>query len=90
MGVYIKDMDMPSSCAKCEFASFQIVCIHCMVFPVKVSLVTAFTGRSEYCPLVEVKTPHGELKDTDAILKGKEDIDIKEIMRAETIIKAEK
>lgn len=57
MGVYIKDMEMPENCGKCdtEFA-YLVQCKY-------------WTGReSDGCPLVPVKTPHGRLIDADALV----------------------
>lgn len=57
MGVYIKDMEMPESCAKCDTELAYMV--QCKYWPRR---------ESDGCPLVGVKTPHGRLIDADAFV----------------------
>lgn len=51
MSVFIKGMEMPESCVLC-----RLECLY---------RIHNSTSRSEYCPLVEIKTPHGRLIDAD-------------------------
>lgn len=65
MGVYIKDMEMPKSCADCELA---------MHFDGYNENDCPFNSFSYYdCPLVPVP-PHGRLIDADALEKDGADI----------------
>ena len=68
MGVYIKGMKIPNGCTECAFGKgFQ----YCEAMP------PHFCGEVEwemddvkpkFCPLVEVKEPHGRLIDEDEVL----------------------
>lgn len=68
MGVYIKGMEMPYSCLDCDFSKVQTYegTIRCCV-PSEESfgenVIDYVTARAQFCPLVEVKTPHGKLVD---------------------------
>ena len=53
MSVFIKGMDMPKTCALCFLRDdFHDYCPY-------------EKNKETDCPLVEVKTPHGKLKDAD-------------------------
>ena len=63
MGVYIKDMEMPTSCATCKlFGEYGCPFIGA------VGYALSRGERSEDCPLVPVQ-PHGRLIDADEFLK---------------------
>ena len=69
MGVYIKNMEMPSSCDECELCTCYVLedgteeNYRCVItfYPIH-----EFDERHEYCPLVSVP-PHGRLIDADAL-----------------------
>ena len=63
MGVYIKGMDMPVSCAVCDTRGGS----NCFLSKL-LSYPDVLRRRHPDCPLVEVKAPHGDLVDRDAIL----------------------
>ena len=103
MGVYIKGMEIPDSCRKCELF---INCDDCEGLETRCAILGPIgylneipnCFRHQNCPLVEVKPPHGRLKDVDKILNGegryvisfgKDGIDTEEINRSPTIIEAE-
>lgn len=72
MGIYIKNMKMPKTCAKCPF--FEPYSIAC-------SITHYFLDRDDYrferdkdCPLVEISNPHGDLIDRDILLNKVDDI----------------
>ena len=100
MGVYIKSMEMPKCCDSCDFYDIILGEKPFCALTTKSGGI-AFNPCKEKmkdCPLVEVKTPHGRLKDVDKILNGegryvisfgKDGIDTEEINRATTIIEAE-
>ena len=56
MGVYIPNMNMPTSCEKCPFT-----CEALQFFNGK--------GRPQSCPLIEIPTPHGRLIDGDKLIR---------------------
>ena len=75
MGIYIKGMTMQSCCDGCMFSDWsnlhQTACCkmrdydpcfeyHSMDYREK---------RADFCPLVEIPEPHGDLIDRDALLK---------------------
>ena len=69
MGVYIKDMEMPGCCAECDFCMGLSVAsgdyIYYCVEDVYVPNEIVMEGRPDWCPLVEIPTPHGKLIDAD-------------------------
>lgn len=74
MGVYIKGMGMPENCIKCPMQFGGM----CYVMPAEVdeSRVAPTVeealkqGKPDWCPLVEIKEPHGDLIDRDALNIG--------------------
>ena len=79
MGVYIKGMEMPKTCAYCRFIyadpnieyeqpdGTKMVGGCCCCFT---GNVIWNTKRDDDCPLGDVPTPHGRLIDADAIILG--------------------
>ena len=69
MSVLIRGMEMPECCAHCEFARWSIkhqtaMCKRLDDNPCFEDFSKEYsTKRSELCPLVEVKAPHGRLID---------------------------
>ena len=102
MSILIRGMDMPMSCESCQFRRcisnlIMFSWVGCQL-DVGIAKKESFKGRHPDCPLIEVKAPHGRLKDVDKILNGegryvisfgKDGIDTEEINRAPTIIEAE-
>lgn len=65
MSVLIKGVDMPKKCCECIFARDSGLgkdMVACIAVQGMVG-VPKRSGKSEACPLVEVKTPHGRLID---------------------------
>ena len=71
MGIYIKDMEMPSKCAECRLMRIwgkdnpSYVCMPAKVY-IEDFLTNAYKPRPECCPLIPVP-PHGRLIDADAV-----------------------
>ena len=61
MSVLIKGMKMPKSCSECGF--------ECRAYCFLVDTVIESNDRPDWCPLVEVPTPHGKLKDGDSLIE---------------------
>lgn len=71
MSILIKGMDMPTSCP-CELvgAGYDLYCSFVYGVPKRVreyDECCKTKTRPEWCPLVEVPTPHGRLIDADAL-----------------------
>lgn len=68
MGVYIKGMEMPTSCAVCDWGSYvgngRAMCLKTSMTE-KTDIMS--NRRPEWCPLIEVPTPHGRLMDADEL-----------------------
>lgn len=60
MSVFIKGMEMPENCSRCDFIKLNAA-VRCFLF-------TGINGRAKDCPLVEISTPHGRLIDGDKLL----------------------
>lgn len=98
MGVYIKGMKKPVACAYCELLRYDYGVYVC---PLLDKEIARWAKNPKYCPLVEVKTPHGRLVDAGELLKWADanpltedgGIDINEfeeyLNNAPTIIEAE-
>lgn len=73
MGIYIKNMKMPKTCARCSF--FEPYTIAC-------SITHYFLDRDDYrferdkdCQLVEISESHGDLIDRDEVRTKYNDFD---------------
>lgn len=98
MSVLIKGMEIPISCASCNLIQEIENEWFCPFSAEPINYWVELQKKSEYCPLVEVPTPHGDLIDRDRLLRGegryvialgKDGIDVSEIERAPTVIEAE-
>ena len=77
MSILINDMEMPECCDKCRFCvngfTDEAPMYECGVQSYdNVSVLVESGGkpfdfRPDWCPLIEVPTPHGRLIDADAI-----------------------
>ena len=71
MSVIVTGMEMPDTCFDCAFQKFhnlgKYVCIATPLF-YPMNLANYTEGRKDFCPLVEIPTPHGRLIDADAIV----------------------
>ena len=73
MSILIKGMRMPENCIKCPMQFGGI----CYVMPAEVdeSRVAPTVeealkqGKPDWCPLIEISKPHGDLIDRDALVK---------------------
>lgn len=69
MGVYIKGMKMPGKCGSCDLFHAESP-MHCTVVKGHRTVGAPYgMPRPDWCPLVEVKEPHGRLIDADEIVK---------------------
>lgn len=75
MSVLIKGMDMPETCEECSFHRYhsdgKYVCVATPLF-YPMNLANSKGIRKDWCPLVEVPTPHCRLIDADALTKALE------------------
>lgn len=74
MGVYIKDMEMPTSCLKCDWCAHTIpadnyICYRLNRAVIGVAEEDVNETVNACCPLVPVP-PHGNLIDRDALVKS--------------------
>ena len=70
MSILIKDMEMPETCDECKFHCYhsdgEYVCAATpLLYPF--NLANSKGIRKDWCPLVEVPTPHGDLIDRDVL-----------------------
>ena len=66
MSILIKGMEMPQNCDKCRFQSALL--LYCDAMPYKFCGNADDIERPDWCPLIEVSTPHGDLVDRDYLL----------------------
>ena len=64
MSVYIKGMEMPTNCAQCACCDDDARYCHAA------HKYIPMIGRPNFCPLVEVKEPHGRLIDVDSLYES--------------------
>ena len=72
MSILIKGFEMPCECRECPMEMFYINCGETRCRATNKLLAedykaTPFDDRPEWCPLVEVPEPHGDLIDKDAL-----------------------
>ena len=72
MSILIKGMKLPKDCRDCPMETFYVNCGDTRCRATNKLLaeeynVIPFSGRPDWCPLVEVPTPHGRLIDADAL-----------------------
>ena len=66
MSILIKGMEMPENCDKCRFQS--ALRLYCDAMPYNFCGNTDDIERPDFCPLIEVPTPHGDLVDRTELL----------------------
>lgn len=71
--ILIKNMKMPENCLHCGFSHMASDCLKIWIIckPKDISVTDGDAvkdGRPDWCPLVEVPTPHGDLIDRDAVI----------------------
>ena len=81
MSILIRSMDIPTSCGKCRFCvngfTDTVQMYECAVQSYEnVSVLVESDGapfdfRPDWCPLVEIPTPHGRLIDIKSVEYGK-------------------
>lgn len=92
MGVYIKGIEMPTSCYECRMYEADIY--YCSTADRVIDIPDSSEGRCTFCPLVPVP-PHGRLIDADALdssatdYSGNHLVYLVDIDDAPTIIPAE-
>ena len=75
MGIYIKGLIMPSCCDGCTFSDWSNLhqTASCKLHdydPCFADHSREYTDkRADFCPLVEIPEPHGDLIDRDALVK---------------------
>lgn len=77
--VLIRGMEMPQNCDKCRFQS--ALRLYCDAMPYNFCGNTDDIERPDWCPLVEVKTPHSELIDKDNLIQEFIDSDLDHLQR---------
>ena len=65
MSILIKDMEMPENC--CECVVNHKICNH--GYEWLLAHPQYYDSRPNWCPLVEIPTPHGRLIDADALME---------------------
>ena len=66
MSVLIKGMEMPKNCKDCPFSDHEAWCL--IPGDWRERYYCPHDVVSEFCPLVEVKNPHGDLVDKDKLM----------------------
>ena len=64
MGIYVKGLEKPKTCAECPLVELNEDGDPCCIFT---GIVALDLGVQRSCPLVEVETPHGRLIDADEL-----------------------
>ena len=91
MRVLVRGMEMPTSCDKCRFCvngftdDAPVYECACESYENVSVLVDdngkPFNFRPDWCPLVEVKEPHGDLVDKDKLMQELMDSDLDHLQR---------
>jgi hypothetical protein len=68
MSILIKGMEMPQKCGQCKLFHAEHP-MHCMAVEGYRTVGAPYgMPRPDWCPLVEVKEPHGDLSDRNKLL----------------------
>lgn len=75
MSILVRNVEMPKDCRECRLMEYHNSTGKTWCAPADGLLAEdfrpiPFDGRPEWCPLVEIKTPHGDLIDRDAFFSG--------------------
>lgn len=74
MSVLIKGMKMPEKCGSCDLFHVESP-MHCTVVKGHKTVGAPYgMPRPDWCPLVEIPEPHGDLIDRDALLDMVRDV----------------
>ena len=69
MSVLIKGLKMPEKCGSCDLFHVESP-MHCTVVKEHKTVGAPYgMPRPDWCPLVEIPEPHGDLIDRDALVK---------------------
>ena len=58
MGLYIKGIDMPIECGNCDFFREDYGHPYCFITEKHITFIGEI---ADFCPLIEIPTPHGRL-----------------------------
>jgi hypothetical protein len=68
MSILIKDMEMPQKCGQCKLFHAEHP-MHCMAVEGHRTVGAPYgMSRPDWCPLVEIPTPHSDLVDRNKLL----------------------
>lgn len=65
MSIIIKGMDMPIECGNCDFFREDYGVPYCFITEKHIYFIGEI---ADFCPLIEIPTPHGRLIDEDSVL----------------------
>jgi len=90
MGVYVKDVTAPKNCTGCIAVHYYMSMagdagMLCEVTGLRMDDYYS-GGRPDWCPLIEVPEPHGDLIDRDSLPTSR--VEWEDIVNAPTIIPA--
>lgn len=67
MGIYLRNMEMPQKCGQCKLYHIEYP-MYCMAVEGHRTVGAPYgMPRPNWCPLIEVKIPHGRLIDADEL-----------------------
>ena len=78
MSILIRDMEMPESCYRCPMANDDFYLCGATE---KYLENDSEERRPDWCPLTEVKEPHGDLVDRDKLMVDVMDSDLDHLQR---------
>ena len=83
MSVLIKNMEMPECCYDCPLIRASVAGdYYCAAGNgIEEDLKKLYERRMPDCPLVEIKTPHGDLADKDKLMQEFMDSDLDHLQR---------
>ena len=74
MSILIKGMEMPEKCGSCDLFHAESP-MHCTVVKGHKTVGAPYgMPRPDWCPLIEIPEPHGDLIDRDALLDMVRDV----------------
>ena len=81
MSILIKGMETPQKCGQCKLFHAEQP-MYCMAVEGHRTVGAPYgMPRPDWCPLIEVKEPHGDLVDKDKLMKEFMDSDLDHLQR---------
>ena len=82
MSLLIEGIGAPKNCAACDYSMYvELWNMYCKLVCKKEKTDIASKRRADFCPMKEIKEPHGDLVDKDKLMLEIMDSDLDHLQR---------